>query len=184
MIQVNMPAAFRSEFGKGASRQLRMQEKTPAVLYSDGKDAVALQCEAGELYKKLVDIHGRNAIITLAIDGDKKKERHVLLREIQKNPVTDSVVHVDFLEIELKKPATFSVPIKFVGTPKGVDLGGELQVLSKSVELKGCPLDIPDFLEINIKALDRGDSLTFGDITLPDKVEMLNPESKSCVTIY
>ncbi|MDX1777120.1 MAG: 50S ribosomal protein L25, partial [Desulfobulbales bacterium] len=115
MIQVTMPATFRSEFGKGASRQLRMKEKTPAVLYSSGTDAVALQCDAGELYKKLFDIHGRNAVITLSIEGDKKGKRHVLVQEIQKNPVTDRLVHVDFLEIELDKPAAFSVPLKFVG---------------------------------------------------------------------
>lgn len=184
MIQVSMPAAFRSDFGKGASRQLRMQEKTPAVLYSSGDEAVALQCDANELYKKLVEIHGRNAVLTLNIEGDKKGDRHVLVQEVQKNPVTDHLVHVDFLEIELEKPALFSVPLKLVGTPKGVDLGGDLQVLAKTVELKGCPLDIPDSIEVNIKGLDRGDSLTFGDITLPDKVEMLNPEGKSCVAVY
>lgn len=183
MIQVSMPAAFRSDFGKGASRQLRMQEKTPAVLYSAGQEAVALQCDAGELFKKLFDIHGRNAVVTLTIEGDKKGERHVLIQEVQKNPVTDSLVHVDFLEIELEKPATFSVPLKFVGTPKGVDLGGDLQLISRSVELKGCPLDIPDYIEVNIKGLDRGDSLSFADISLPEKVEMLNPEGKSCVAV-
>lgn len=184
MIQVSMPATFRSEFGKGASRQLRMQEQTPAVLYSGGDDAVALQCDASELYKKLFEIHGRNAVVTLSIEGDKKGERHVLVQEVQKNPVTDRLVHVDFMEIKLEKPANFLVPIKFVGTPKGVDLGGDLQVLAKTVELKGCPLDIPDFLEVNIKGLDKGDSLTFGDIALPDKVEMLNPEKKTCVAVY
>ena len=74
MIQVNMPAAFRSEFGKGASRQLRMSEKTPAVLYSSGTDALALQCDSGELHKKLLDIHGQNAVLTLEIEGDENKK--------------------------------------------------------------------------------------------------------------
>ncbi len=183
MIQINMPAAYRSEFGKGASRQLRMSEKTPAVLYSGGTDAVPLQCDAGELYKKLFDIHGRNAVITLAIEGDEKGERHVLVQEIQKNPVTDHLVHVDFLEIELDKPASFSVPLKFSGTPKGVDLGGDLQVISNAIQLKGCPLDIPDFIEVDIKGLDRGSSLTFDDVALPDKVEMLSKGSKTCVAV-
>ena len=184
MIQVNIPAAYRSDFGKGAARQLRMNNQTPAVLYSGGSDAVALQCDAGVLFKELYDIHGRNAVITLAVKGDKKKEHHVLIQEIQKNPVTDHLVHVDFLEIELKKPAVFSVPIKYTGTPKGVELGGELQFLSTTVQLKGCPLDIPDYIEIDIKGLDRGDSLTFGDLALPDKVEMLNQGSRSCLVVH
>lgn len=184
MIQVNVPAAYRSEFGKGASRQLRMNNQTPAVLYSGGNDAVALQCDTKVLFKELYDIHGRNAVITLAVEGDKKKEHHVLIQEIQKNPVTDQLVHVDFFEIELKKPAVFSVPIKYVGTPKGVELGGELNLLSTSVKLKGCPLDIPDDIEINIAELDRGDSLCFSDLSLPEKVEMLNQGDKSCIAIY
>ena len=184
MLQFNMPAAFRSEFGKGASRQLRMGNKTPAVLYSGGTDAVALQCDAGELYKQLLGVHGRNAVITLAIEGDKKGERHVLVQEVQKNPVTDRLIHVDFLEINLDKPAAFSVPLKYVGTPKGVELGGELHVISNDVQLKGCPLDIPDYIEVNIGNLDRGESLTFDDVALPEKVEMLSKASQSCVAVH
>ena len=183
MIKVSMPAAFRSEFGKGASRQLRMNDKTPAVLYSGGADAVTLQCDAGELYKKMFDIHGRNAVVTLVIEGDEKGERHVLVQDIQKNPVTDRLVHVDFLEIDLAKPASFSVPLKYTGTPKGVDLGGELQVGARDIKLKGCPLDIPDYIEVDIAELDRGDSLTFDDVTMPEKVEMLSQGTKSCVAV-
>lgn len=184
MIQINMPATFRSEFGKGASRQLRMSDKTPAVIYSGGAEAVALQCDTGELFKKLYDIHGRNAVVTLSIEGDKKKERHVLVKEVQKNPVTDKLIHVDFFEIKLDKPATFTVPLKYVGTPKGVDLGGDLQVVANAVQLKGRPLDIPDDIEVNIKGLARGESLTFADLTLPDKVEMLNTQSKNIVVVH
>jgi len=184
MIQVTMPAAIRTEFGKGASRQLRMKDKTPAVLYSGGTDAVALQCDSGELYKKLFDIHRRNAVVTLTVEGDKKGERHVLVQEIQKNPVTDSLVHVDFFEIALDKPATFSVPLKYSGTPKGVEFGGELKVMAHAIQLKGCPLDIPDQVEVDIKDLDKGSSMNFDDIILPEKVEMLNKSSKPFVTIF
>ncbi|GAB4339597.1 MAG: 50S ribosomal protein L25/general stress protein Ctc [Desulfobulbaceae bacterium] len=183
MIQVNMPASFRSAYGKGASRQLRMSDKTPAVLYSGGNDALTLQCDAGELYKKLFDIHGRNAVITLKIEGDDKSERHVLVQEIQKNPVTDRVEHVDFLEIELDRPKVFQVPFRFKGTPKGVDLGGDLQVFAPSIELKGCPLDIPDYVEVDIKGLGRGEAMTFGDVSLPGNVEMVSAADKPVVSV-
>lgn len=183
MIQVNMSAAVRSEFGKGASRQLRMNDKTPAVLYSGGADAVALQCNAGDLYKKLFSIHRRNAVVTLTIEGDEKGERHALVQEIQKNPVTDSLVHVDFFEISLDKPATFSVPLKYSGIPKGVDFGGELHTVAHAIQLKGCPLDIPDQVEVDIKDLDKGESLNFDDIVLPKKVEMLSKSTKPFVAV-
>lgn len=183
MIQISLPGAFRSGFGKGASRQLRMRELTPAVVYSCGSEAVPLQFDSTLLYRNLFDIHGRNAIVTLKIEGDDKSERHVLVKEIQKNPVSDELVHVDFFEIVLDTPTVFSVPIRYTGTAKGVDLGGELHVVKNSVKLKGLPLDIPDFIEIDIRNLGRGDFLTFGDLSLPDKVEMLDDPAKVCISI-
>jgi large subunit ribosomal protein L25 len=183
MIQISMPAAFRSTFGKGASRQLRMKELTPAVVYSGGNAAVALQFETAVLYKSLLEVHGRNAIVTLKIEGDDKAERHALVKEVQKDPVNDQVVHVDFLEIALDNPAVFSVPLKFSGTAKGVDLGGELHLTKNKVQLKGCPKDIPDSIEIDIRDLARGDSLTFGDMKLPAEVEMLDDAKSVCVSV-
>lgn len=183
MIQVSVPASIRSSFGKGASRQLRMKEITPAVVYSGGADALALQFDSAVLYKSLFDIHGRNAVVTLKIDGDDKGERHVLVKEVQKNPVTDSLVHVDFVEIALEKPAVFTVPLKYVGTAKGVDLGGDLQIHQTRLKVKGAPLDIPDSIDVDIKDLARGDSVRFGDLVLPEKVEMLDIPKRVCVSV-
>ncbi|MDY0350763.1 MAG: 50S ribosomal protein L25 [Desulfobulbaceae bacterium] len=183
MIQVSIPGVFRSGFGKGAARQLRMKELTPAVVYSGGTDAVPLQLNSTVLHRNLLDIHGRNSIVTLQIEGDEKGERHTLVKEIQKNPVTDELVHVDFFEIALDKPTVFTVPLKFAGTAKGVDLGGELHIARNSVRLKGLPLDIPDIIEVGIRNLGRGDSLTLGELSLPDKVEMLDDPARLCVSI-
>ena len=183
MKQVSIPAAFRNVFGKGESRRLRMKNITPAVLYSGGNDALAIQFDAALLYKSLFDIHSRNAIITLNVEGDDKGERHVLLKEVQKNPVTDKLVHVDFHEIDLNKPVDFKVSLKIKGTAKGVDLGGDLLVSRTSIRLRGCPLDIPDFIEIDVASLGRGDELTFGEISLPDKVEMLDSKKVVFVSV-
>jgi large subunit ribosomal protein L25 len=178
-----MPASLRSAFGKGASRQLRMNELTPAVLYSGGKEAMPLQLDSTELFKNLVHIHGRNAVITLAIDGDDKGERHVLVKEVQKNPINEFLIHVDFLEIELERPMVFGVPLKFVGTAKGVDLGGDLHIHAHTVKMHGAPLDIPDSIEVSVRHMARGDALTFGDLALPEKVEMLNNRDDTCVSV-
>jgi len=183
MIQVKIPGAFRNVFGKGESRRLRMNNVTPAVVYSRGEDAMALQFDAALLYKSLYDIHGRNAVITLNVEGDDKGERHVLIKEVQKNPVTDRLVHVDFHEIELNKPIDFTVPLQFKGTAKGVDLGGDLLITKNKVHLRGCPLDIPDYVEIDLSPLDRGQNLSFGDVSIPEKVEMLDNKKTVCVFV-
>ncbi len=184
MLQVTMPSARRTVFGKGPMRRLRMDGMTPAVLYSGGKESLPLQFEAGQLFKNLLFIHGRNAVITLEIEGDSQKTRQVLVQEIQKDPVSDRVVHVDFLEIDINNALDFVVPIEFTGVARGVDMGGELQVFKTEVHLRGCPLDIPDVIEVDITELDRGEAgITFGDLTLPEKVTMLDDKAATCVQV-
>ena len=74
MIQVDIPASVRTVFGKGGSRRLRMDKKTPAVLYGKGENALALQFDEATLYKDLLFIHGRNAVVTLDIEGDSSRD--------------------------------------------------------------------------------------------------------------
>lgn len=185
MLQVDMAAAIRTVFGKGPMRQLRMNNTTPANLYSRGDQAVSLQIDAGELFKKLLFVQGRNAVITIAVEGDSKDKRYVVVQEIQKNPVTGSIVHVDFLEIELDQQLDFVVPIDYQGTAKGVDLGGQLQVFKNNVKLRGCPLDIPDTIEVDITPLVQGGTgVTYGDLAVSEKLTMLEKPNVTCVVVY
>nr|WP_320011807.1 50S ribosomal protein L25 [uncultured Desulfobulbus sp.] len=184
MIQVNLDSAVRTVFGKGPMRQLRMQEMTPANLYSGGSQPVPLQFETAALFKGLLNIHGRNAVVTLKIEGDSKPERNVLVQEIQKDPITGGLIHVDFLEIALDKPMKFTVPLKYTGVAKGVDLGGDLQVFKETVVLQGCPMDIPDMIETDITPLERGGAgITYGDLAVPEAVEMLEKATTVCVSV-
>ncbi len=184
MLKVDVSATIRTVFGKGAARRLRMNEQTPAVLYAGGADALSLQLESGALYRNLFDIHGRNAVVTLTIDGDVREKRHVLVKEIQKNPVTEQLIHVDFIEISLDKPRVFSVPIQYLGKAKGVDKGGVLQAFRTTVKLCGCPLDIPDAIQADITELDQGQAgLTCGDLNIPDNVELIDKRETVCVAV-
>lgn len=184
MLQVRMDSKVRSVFGKGPMRQLRLRDLTPANLYSGGNKPVSLQFETPKLYKDLLHIHGRNAVVTLKIEGDEVGERHVLVQEIQKEPITGKLLHVDFLEIDLNKSAKFTVPIEYVGTAKGVDLGGELHVYKQTMQLRGCPLDIPEVISVDITPLEQGGpGLTFADLPVPANVEMLEKPSVTCVAV-
>lgn len=184
MLQVDLASKVRTVFGKGPMRQMRMQKVTPAVVYSGGDEAVALQFDAGQLYKKMLYIHGRNAVVTLQVEGDKKEKRHAVVQEIQKDPVTGSLIHVDFREINLEKELEFIVPLEYTGTAKGVDLGGELVVSRTSVKLRGCPLDIPDSISADITELEQGGvGLKYSDLELPEKVTMLDKPEVTCVFV-
>jgi large subunit ribosomal protein L25 len=184
MLQIHLDSSVRTVFGKGPMRQMRMRDITPANLYSGGGTPVSLQLDTIKLYKNLLFIHGRNAVVTLKVEGDVAGERHVLVQEIQKEPLSGKLIHVDFLEIDLQKAAKFTVPIAYVGTAKGVDLGGELHVFKDTIQLRGCPLDIPDVIEVDITPLEQGGpGLTYGDLPLPAKVEMLEKASVTCVAV-
>lgn len=184
MLQVDIPASVRTVFGKGGMRRLRMDQKTPAVMYSGGKDALALQFDAALLYKNLFEIHGRNAVVTLDIDGDDLEKRHVLVKDMQKDPVSDMPIHLDFLEISLDSALEFTVPVNYTGTAKGVDLGGDLLVAKTSLRLKGRPLDIPDSIEVDVTPLERGAAgFTCGDLNIPEGVELLDDKDKVCVSV-
>ena len=94
------------------------------------------------------------------------------------------LLHVDFIEIELDKPLQFTVPVEYVGTAKGVDLGGELHVVNDHIRLRGVPMDIPDVIQADITALERGGAgLTYSDLAVPANVEMLEQSDALCVAV-
>ncbi len=181
MLQVDMTASKRESFGKCAMRRLRVSGNTPAVLYGNNKESVALQLETTPFLKTLFQISRKNAVVNLAINGD--DTRQVMMRELQTDPVNDSLIHADFFEISLDTPRRFSVKIAFTGTAKGLDLGGALNVHSSSVVLEGLPLDIPDSLTVEISDLDIGDSVKFSDISLPENLKMISKASDICLEI-
>jgi large subunit ribosomal protein L25 len=180
MLQVDMSASLRESFGKGAMRRLRVSGNTPAVLYGNNKDVTSLQLETKPFLKDLYQISRKNAVINLTVDGD---TRHVMMREVQTDPVTDSLIHADFFEINLEKARTFSVNIEIVGKAKGVDRGGELVTHAMVVSVEGAPLDIPDTVAVDVSNLDSGESILFSNIDLPDNVKMVSGDDILCVEV-
>lgn len=184
MLQYDMTAQVRETFGKGAARTLRRDGQTPAVLYGPQKDVVALQMETRPFTKTLVGIQRRNAVINLAIEGGKKKEsRSVMIKEVQTDPINDSLMHADFYEISLKTPMTLLVPVKYTGKAIGVDLGGEMDIAVKELPMKGLVLDFPDVLELDVTSLKIGDRLTCKDITIPANMTLEKSEDTVCVSV-
>ncbi len=181
MLQVDMSASKRESFGKCAMRRLRVEGNTPAVLYGNNKDVVALQLETVAFTKSLFQINRKNAVVNLSINGD--DTRHVMMKEIQTDPVNDSLIHADFFEIDLKAPNCFAVTVEFEGSAKGVDLGGRLVVHNPTIDVEGLPLDIPDTVSIDISNLEIGDSIQVAAIELPGNVKLVTDASALCVEV-
>lgn len=180
MLQVDMSASVRESSGKGAMRRLRVSGNTPAVLYGNDKGVTSLQLETKPFLKSLYQISRKNAVVNLSVDGD---TRHVMMREIQTDPVTDSLIHADFLEINLDTPRTFSVKIEITGKAVGVDRGGELVAHNTVIDLKGAPLNIPDVVALDVTDLDVSKSILFSNVELPENVEMVSDGDELCVEV-
>jgi large subunit ribosomal protein L25 len=184
MIQKDLAATVRTVYGKGEMRRLRTANLTPGVVYGAGGVSTALQFDSGDIYKQLLEIHGRNAVVNLHVEGDAKATRHVLVRELQKEPVNDSLVHVDFQEIDLDKPRTFKVPINYTGTAKGGEFGGDMQIMRTELTLTGRPLDVPDTIDVDVTPLVQdGPGITLGEMPLPEGVTMLDQADRIGVIV-
>jgi large subunit ribosomal protein L25 len=185
MLQQDMAASSRHDFGKGATRQLRKNGYVPAILYGGKREPVPLALETKTLTRDLLKFHGHNVVLSLDIEGDKSKKKHyVLIKDIQTDPITDSVLHVDFLEIELDKEIIMEVPILYTGTAKGVDMGGILNIMAHTVKVKGLPLDILDEITVDVTDLEvTSAGITCGDLSIPSDVTLEEELDRVCVSV-
>jgi len=185
MIQQDMTAAVRQDFGKGATHRLRQSGYAPAILYGKKSEPIALAMETKSLTRDLIRLHGHNVVVSLDIEGEKgKKKHHVLIKDIQTDPITDSILHVDFFEIDLDKEIVLDVPVVYTGTAKGVDMGGILNIMAHTIRIKGMPLAIPDEISVDVTPLElTSHGITCGDLTIPENVTLEDETDRVCVSV-
>lgn len=181
MLQVEISATVRNTSGKGPMRQLRMQGMTPAVVYGRGSEAQKLQVDTKTLMAQLLEFYRKNAVVTLKVDG--VGDRSVIVGEVQTDPVRDTLIHVDFCEIDLQEDRAFNVPIVLKGTAKGVDLGGFMAVNCEHVVLEGKPLDIPDECVIDVTAMEIGSQIKCRKLHIPAGIKMITDPKTVAVSI-
>jgi len=181
MITKEIATSVRDVFGKGPMRKMRESGRTPGVVYSGGADALPLEFETKVLFQSLIDIQGRNAVINLKIDDGSVK--NVLVKEIQTDPVKDTLYHADFLEIDIEKASRFHVPIVISGKAKGEEFGGIKQIGKPRIEMEGRPLDIPDECPVDVTSLGIDDKITAGQIDLPEGVTLISDDQMVLVSV-
>ena len=146
------------ETNKIANRALRNQGKVPCVLYG-GEKQVYFSAKENDL-NKLVntpDVY----LLNIDIEGESFQ---AILQDIQFHPLTDRIIHIDFLQVFDNKEVTVNIPINFIGTPIGVRNGGNLLVRKRAIRTRAIPANLPDAIDINIEELKIGKFLYIGDI--------------------
>ena len=165
MAMLSLKSARRTDGGKGVARKLRQGGRIPAVYYGRGEEPIPLVVGLKELQEVIDRAEGSNVIVDLKVEGDSGSDRKALIREIQRDPVAGSILHLDLQHISLTERIVVEVPIVLIGTPIGVkDGGGILEHLLREVEVECLPTDIPSKLEVEVSGLNIGDSLHVSDI--------------------
>ena len=183
MKVTQLNAIKREKAGKGASRAIRREGLIPAVIYGDKKEPLAIALEE----KVLVAEMGKAGIWTrqyeISVDGQK---HHVLCQDIQKHPVSNRPVHADFLRISKTAELTLDVPVRFENeeTCPGIKLGGVLNVVHRTLEVKCTADNIPEAFVVDLAKVEMGASITAFSIQMPKGVKLTATEDFTVATIY
>ncbi len=155
MSEVTLQVELRNARGHQGAKALRKKDRLPGIFYAHGEDPVLLSVDPKEFQKLLQQ--DANILNVVFPDG---KSRKSILKEIQKNPVSDVPIHVDIMGIKMSEKIRITIPIVFKGTSIGVREGGVLEHALREVEVEGFPLDIPDHLSVDVTDLKIGDSIS------------------------
>lgn len=175
MEQVNLSAKAREKLNKGEVKRRRFSGTIPAIVYRKGEETRPLFLDVKEMEKALKTSAGENVLINLKVEGEEKKGRTCIIKEIQHNPLSGNIVHVDFNEISLTEAIKVSVPLVVVGEAVGVKQdGGVLEHILWEVEVECLPTQIPQKLEVDASNLKIGDALFIKDIPAPKGIKIIN----------
>ncbi len=182
METVLLNVEARQVTSKGDSGRLRRSGKVPAVFYGPGKVGQAVCVDAHEFRIKLDGLEGSH-LIQLLSPAVEINEKMVLLKEVQRHPVTSSPVHIDFYEVDVNKPIAVTVPLHFTGKAQGVTAGGLLQPLRREITVECLPREIPEFIQFDVSALGLHETVHIADLNLPAGVKAIYDTNDAVVTV-
>lgn len=172
MKSFDLKGTLRKELGKKATKATRENGNIPAILYGNGKVAATFEVSNNDVRKLIYtpDIF----VVNLNIDGQAHK---AIIQELQFHPVTDNLLHIDFLEVDDKKPVTMKVPVKAEGHAAGVKAGGKLVQNVRRLKVKAVYTNIPEQLIINVENLELNKTIQVKDLAFDNITLLDNPQN-------
>ncbi|MBN1184412.1 MAG: 50S ribosomal protein L25/general stress protein Ctc [Bacteroidales bacterium] len=176
MKTYDLSGEIRKDVGKKNSKKLRKDKMVPCVMY--GGDKVVHFAAFENEFQNL--IYTPNVYL---VNLDVGSAKHIaILQDFQFHPVTDKIIHADFIEVQDGVPVTVKLPIQLVGSSEGIRSGGKLRQRRRYLKVKGLTKDLPDFLEIDITPLQVGDVIKIGDLNYTN-LELLDPPRAMVVSV-
>ncbi|MGE0077037.1 MAG: 50S ribosomal protein L25 [Bacteroidales bacterium] len=176
MKTFELNAAVRTETGKTFAKNIRKTALIPANIYG-GEQNLMISVDEKEFLKAIYTPHVY--IVNLTVDG---KVYSTIIKETQFHPVSDKVLHVDFLQISDKKKITVGLPVILQGQAEGAKQGGKLLQVVRKVRVSGFAKDLPESINVDVTNLGLGKSIMVGDLTF-DKYVISEPKSMVIATI-
>jgi len=184
MDTIELDSTARNEKGKGASRRLRSAGSLPAIFYGPEAEPLMLAIDYQEFVKSFKGRTAENVIFDLRMNSNgERQSKKVMIKELQRDPVTRDYLHVDFCEISMRKEIEANILVQLVNTPIGVTKGGLVEHIRRELSVVCLPTDLVDSIEIDVSGLDIGDTLHVRDITLPPGLRSKEDEDYAVVTV-
>lgn len=167
MSEVTLEAKTRTGTGSGVAKKVRAAGRIPAVLYGPGETPITLDFALPDFMHIYHGGHGENVLVDLKVDANEAKK--VLFREVQRDPVTEAILHVDLLHVSLTKKIRVRVPVHLEGIANGVkNEGGIMQFVMREVEIECLPTNIPETIDIDVSEMGIHDAIHVGDLPAGD----------------
>ena len=179
MNEFEVVARPRDALGTGASRRMRREGRVPGVLYGGGRDPLAISMEENRIGRQLANEAFAAHVLTVKVGGE---ESQAVLKSVQRDPATSRLTHLDFQRISAESEIHMNVPLHFMNeeTCTGRKAGGIITHLLVEVEVGCLPKDLPEYVEVDMAALDVGGSVHLSELVLPEGVRLMalahNPE--------
>jgi len=173
----------REDLGSNITRKLLRRDQIAAVVYGAGRDTVPIQVDRKSVLTLLKGVGGENAVFLLRMAGT-KKERHAMIRDMQIDPVSRQILHIDFQRVLMDQTIKVQVPVELVGVPEGVkNDGGVLDFVTREVELECLPGNIPPSLPVDVSHLQIGQHVEVHELEVPDNVTILEEQDRTLAAV-
>ena len=182
METLEIQANAREVGSKRTARRLRRNGKIPGVLYGPKTASLALELNKKEFSTRVAGLEGSH-LVRLKSGSTALADKVALVKAMQYHPITGDVIHADLYEVDLTAKIQVHVPLHFVGKAAGVVRGGILQPIVREIEVECLPMDIPEFFNVEVSALDIGDSVHIEDLAIPEGVTAIYESNLALVAV-
>ncbi|MDX2447140.1 MAG: 50S ribosomal protein L25/general stress protein Ctc [Desulfobacterales bacterium] len=183
MEKIELKVTVRKTVGDGAAKELRREGLIPAILYGPKAEPVMLSVMTKELETILVTSNIGQVLLNLLIQNGKQQSRTAMIKELQTQPISGNLLHVDFYEVAMDQKIKISIPVVTTGQAAGVEEGGVLQLVRHEVEIFCFPNNIPESLEVDVTDMNIGDSKHIDAVSIDESFELADESNFTLVTV-